>query len=94
LEKIHCKETFLAWVAERAYLKRIGGDCHTPIAGYATLKQTDIKLTAYLSTTDGSKAVQEEIKGTVRNKEDAQALGDKAAKRLIKNGGEEILKTI
>lgn len=46
-------ETSICIRAERAFLEKIGGDCQTPVAAYASIIDNTIKLTALFATPDG-----------------------------------------
>ena len=46
---------------ERAFLRRLGGDCHVPLAGYArTRADGSLHLTGLVATPDGASAVRDE----------------------------------
>ncbi len=63
----------IAVAAERAFLKTIGGDCHTALAAHAVLNGERIKLAGYL---DG---VIDRIEGPIS---EAEELGRRLAMRL------------
>ncbi|MBQ4875375.1 MAG: hydroxymethylbilane synthase [Rickettsiaceae bacterium H1] len=48
LEQITHKETKIAAVAERSFLTTIGGNCYTPLAALATIKNNTLNLKAML----------------------------------------------
>ena len=39
---------------ERAFLKQIGGDCHTPVAAYCDINDGELELRAMYGSEDGS----------------------------------------
>ena len=49
---IECKKTRVSLTAERALIKRINGDCYTPIAAYAKVKGKKVFLNARLFSND------------------------------------------
>lgn len=65
--------------AERSLLAAIGGDCHTPLAGYAVLHDGHLRLTAFFAHPDGSRPVVHAMEG-VSN--DAETLGQTMAAYL------------
>lgn len=67
--------------AERALLAAIGGDCHTPLAGYAELHGNELILRAFLSDVDGSNLRRVQMHGPAAA---PQQLGHLVAKALLK----------
>lgn len=76
----HHLPTAMAVRAERAFLKRVGGDCFTPMAAYATLRGKELKLRGFLATPDGSRSETEIISGAASNAVD---LGKQLADILL-----------
>ncbi len=81
-------DTRSAVLAERAFLARLEGGCQVPIAGHAVLTGEELRLVGFVGTPDGSRALCQEITGPV---EDAEALGETLAERLLSEGAAEIL---
>jgi hydroxymethylbilane synthase len=72
--------TALCVAQERVMLAHLGGDCSTPIAGLATLKDGYIHLLGLLATEDGSTVVQCHVS---LPQEQASGLGEQAAWELL-----------
>jgi hydroxymethylbilane synthase len=73
--------------AERVFLHKLEGGCQVPIAGYATLTESDaIELTALVGSMDGSVLLKETVVGT-----NPEEVGLEAADRLIKQGAKELI---
>ncbi|HDR7792180.1 TPA: hydroxymethylbilane synthase [Bacillus luti] len=73
--------------AERVFLHKLEGGCQVPIAGYATLTESDaIELTALVGSMDGSVLLKETVVGT-----DPKEVGLEAADLLIKQGARELI---
>jgi hydroxymethylbilane synthase len=72
--------------AERAVSRSLGGDCSLPIAAYAVLEGTAIRLRALLAAADGSRVLRCECTGT-----DPEGLGAAAAQALRDQGADEVL---
>src|ERR1044071_1717410 len=70
--KLDHRETRLACLAERAFLRGLGGGCQLPIAAHARLEGELLKLDGLVAKPDGSKRLQESISGP---SETAEALG-------------------
>lgn len=82
--------TRLATAAERAFLHGLGGGCQTPIAAYAQIAGPDLVLDGLVAAPDGSRLVRDRIAGA---SDDADALGQDLARRLLARGARELLAT-
>ena len=83
----HC-ETRLACLAERAFLRGLGGGCQLPIAAHARLEGELLKLDGLVAKPDGSKRLQESLSGPP---ETAEALGASLAATLMERGAGALL---
>ncbi len=72
-----------AVIAERAFLKDLGGGCAVPVAAYA---EEGITMTGLVISTDGKKAIKVKGEGT-----DALQLGSQLARAAISQGANAIL---
>ena len=61
------------------------------MAGYATLKDGQVRIAALVGRPDGSELVQRTISGPV---DQAEALGDELGRRLLAQGADRILEEI
>ena len=86
--KLDHRETHLACLAERAFLRGLGGGCQLPIAAHARLEGELLKLDGLVAKPDGSKRLQESISGPP---ETAEALGASLASTLIEQGANTLL---
>lgn len=85
LHAINDAPTFVAVNAERALLAALGGNCHSPVAAYAVVEGSTIRLKAEIFTNDGTEMHSDEI--TYDHNEDgaaqlAQALLSRASAEL------------
>ena len=78
----------VAAVAERAFLSALGGDCHTPIAGYGRVIDGWLRLDGLLATPDGREVVRDHVEGPSEKSAD---LGRSLAHQIRAAGGEAIL---
>ena len=85
------RETHLAVRAERAMLRRLGGGCHVPIAGWATVEGDAILLRGLIAGINGSTLVRGDARGTTA---DPDGLGAAVAEDLLARGGRAILDRI
>lgn len=88
LAPLNDPHTHLRVTAERAVNARLAGSCHLPIAAYAELEGSSLRLRALVGAPDGSHVVADEIRGDTA---DAEALGIALAERLLAAGADRIL---
>ncbi|MES0873217.1 hydroxymethylbilane synthase [Sinimarinibacterium thermocellulolyticum] len=74
--------------AERAMNARLGGACQVPVAGHAVVQGDRLRLVGLVGAPDGSVLLRDQIEGA-RN--DAAALGEQLAQRLLDAGARAIL---
>ncbi|GAE30201.1 hydroxymethylbilane synthase [Alkalihalobacillus hemicellulosilyticus] len=86
LQRIQDDETAKAVTAERTFLHRMEGGCQVPIAGYATVSDNDVTLTALVGSPDGRILLKEMVTGS-----DPVAVGMEASEKLLKQGAKDIL---
>lgn len=75
--------TRLACLAERAFLRGLGGGCQFPIAGHATIDDDLMTLDGLVAKPDGSQILRDSLIGAPEN---AEELGTTLATRLIDRG--------
>ncbi len=74
--------------AERSFNRRLGGDCHVPIAGLASLQGTELHLRGLVARPDGGELIRGSVRG---ERSEAQALGTALAEDLIARGAGALL---
>jgi hydroxymethylbilane synthase len=84
-------ETRAAVGAERAFLRRVGGSCRTPLGAYATVKGDTLEIRALIASPDGTRVVRGVQAGAAAGGED---LGTELAEELLGRGGADILQTL
>ena len=77
--------------AERAFLRRMGGSCRTPLAAKGTVTDERIHLSALIASPDGKKIIRGEQEG-LHNA--VEYIGVSLAEQLLTQGGEEILEEL
>lgn len=82
------EETRLCCLAERAFLRSLGGGCQFPIAGHATIENEELKLDGLVATPDGSSILRDQLSGSLA---DADQIGSLLAAHLIKLGANSLL---
>jgi hydroxymethylbilane synthase len=82
------RETRLACLAERAFLRSLGGGCQFPIAGHAIIEDEQLKLDGLVATPDGAQILRDQLSGLQDN---ADEIGSSLAAKLIQKGASSIL---
>jgi hydroxymethylbilane synthase len=72
--------------AERALVRALAADCHTPVGAHAVDGSGDLHLRAFVGRADGAMWVRDELRGA-----DPEALGAEVARRLRAAGADEVL---
>ena len=82
------EQTRLCCLAERAFLRSLGGGWQFPIAAHAIIDEETLKLDGLVSTPDGAKMLREQLSGSP---DDAEAIGSSLAAQLIERGANSLL---
>jgi len=85
------RETRLACLAERAFLRGLGGGCQFPIAAHAILDNGLLKLDGLVAKPDGSEILSDSLSGSPDDPED---LGLSLAAELLSRGASSILQSL
>ncbi|EEQ27728.1 putative hydroxymethylbilane synthase [Microsporum canis] len=99
LDQLVDHKSSLACLAERALMRTLEGGCSVPI-GVETewIGDSEVYLTLRIRgiviSLDGSRSVEDSIDATVSTKDEATALGQELAARLLEAGAATILKDI
>lgn len=88
VSRLDHRATRLACLAERAFLRGLGGGCQFPIAGHAVLDQNLLKLDGLVAKPDGSEILRDSLSGPA---DDPEALGSELANQLISRGARALL---
>jgi hydroxymethylbilane synthase len=75
-------------LAERAFLSRLGADCHTPVAGHARIDGSALTLTGVVASLDGTTVLRAGATGPSR---EAERLGVALADELLAKGAKALL---
>jgi hydroxymethylbilane synthase len=85
---LHHDPSFIEVTAERAFLRKLGGGCHLPVAARAFIDGELLNLTGMVAEPDGGRLCRGRIAGPTGQ---AAALGTELAERLIRDGAGEML---
>jgi len=81
-------ETTFCVGAERAFNRRLEGNCQVPVAAYARCRGSMLDLTGWIGAVDGSRVVSASVTLTPAR---AEQEGEALAQRLLEAGAESIL---
>ena len=85
------EESWLRAVCERAFLRELQGGCQVPIGAYAWIEGNRIKIKGFISDLEGERFLEGYEEGSLQ---EAEEVGKRLAQRLLREGGEEILREI
>jgi hydroxymethylbilane synthase len=86
VERISDEAARRSLTAERALVRALEADCHTPLGAHAVLDDGGLLLRAFVGAPDGAMWVRDERSG-----DDPEALGAEVAVRLRAAGADEVL---
>lgn len=75
-------------LAERAFLRRLGAGCHTPVAGHARIDGDTISMAGLVASLDGATLLSGEVSGPCSQ---AEELGERLAGELLARGARALL---
>ncbi len=81
-------DTHVCTDAERSFNRRLGGDCHVPIAAHAELHGAELYLSGLVARPDGGQVIRGSVRGP---RTEAAALGIALADAHIERGAATLL---
>jgi hydroxymethylbilane synthase len=91
VQPLHHESTAVAVRVERAFLRRMGGNCRTPLAAKCSVVGETVRLAALIASPDGKRLIRGELGGPI---DQADRIGSTLAETLLTQGGQEILKEL
>lgn len=93
------RETLWKCSAERAMLRELEGGCSVPVGVHSSLVEGEggvdiLILVGCVTSVDGARHVQEELEEGVSSLQEAEKVGEKLAKVLLRSGASAILEGI
>jgi len=92
LAPLHHVPTALCVQAERAMNRRLQGGCQVPIAGFATLENQQLTLSALVGSLDGQSLLRYQAQTT--DLSTVEQLGETVAQGLLAQGADKILAAV
>ena len=80
-KKIDHKNTRIEVSAERSFIKKINGDCFTPLAAFAKIKGRMLEINGSLFSADGKDFSKARVIGSLK---DPFKIGEDCAKKILK----------
>jgi hydroxymethylbilane synthase len=74
--------------AERAFARRLGADCHTPVAAYARVESNKLTVDGMVAALNGRMLVRSQI---TSNNPNPEKVGEELAESLLEKGAGAIL---
>lgn len=90
-EKLNHRQTWLACIMERAFLKTLEGGCQVPAGCFTRLEDSSVSITGFVASPDGKIYIKEQLTGPFGEYE---KLGRQLAEKLLATGGDRIMKEI
>ncbi len=81
-------ETNVTTTAERAVTLRLQADCHSPVAAYAQIVASSLRLQAMVASLEGDQIIREQLSGPL---EEPETLGISLADKLLDLGAGDLL---
>jgi len=88
---LHHKPSAIAVSAERAFLRRVGGGCNSPVAAYACVEKDLVKIEGLVASPDGSSVIRD---SSLDAPEQAEEIAVALADKILSLGGREIIRSL
>jgi len=89
--KLDHLQTRLACLAERSFLRSLGGGCQFPIAAHAIIDDDSLKLAGLVAKPDGSEILRDSLSSPLN---DFETLGTQLAEHLLARGARALLNVL
>ena len=91
MKMLDSADTRIPVMAERAFLRRLEGSCHIPVACFGTMENQHLTLTGLVADENGTQVIKKTSKGPA---ESARAMGTELAQHLLDQGADKILENL
>jgi hydroxymethylbilane synthase len=88
LSRIDHEPTHRAVEAERAFAEKLGANCRTPIAAFATVQKTKLRIDGLVASLDGRMLLRTQL---ISDQSDPKKVGEQLAESLLSKGAQQIL---
>ncbi|MEE9330922.1 MAG: hydroxymethylbilane synthase [Methylophilaceae bacterium] len=91
LAPLNHTDTAQCVAAERGFSRALAGSCTVPLGAYATKQGNTINITGFVASVDGTQMLRETESGDANN---AEAMGQSLANKLLRLGADKILASL
>lgn len=91
VSRLDDKPTRRAVEAERAFARKLGANCRTPIAAYAKAEGAKLAIDGMVSSSDGRMLLRSQLVSTAP---DAEKVGEELAESLLRKGAQFVLEAV
>ena len=88
---LHDGPSAVAVAAERAFMRRVGGGCNSPVAAYARIEKGMVKIEGLVASPDGSNVIRD---SALQVPEQAEEAAIALAEKILSLGGREIIRSL
>jgi hydroxymethylbilane synthase len=88
LSRINHEPTRNAVEAERAFARKLGANCKTPIAAFASVHNTSLTIDGMVASTDGRMVLRGQL---TSHEQDSKKVGEELAESLLKKGAQIVM---
>jgi hydroxymethylbilane synthase len=88
LSRINHGPTYRAVEAERAFARKLGANCRTPIAAFATVQKTKFRIDGLVASLDGRMLLRTQL---ISDQSDPKKVGEQLAESLLSKGAQQVL---
>lgn len=88
LSRINHEPTYRAVEAERAFARKLGANCQTPIAAFATVHEGKLRIDGMVASSDGRMLLRTQL---TSDRSDPRKVGEELAESLINKGAQLVL---
>ena len=86
--KLNHESTAAEVMAERSFLRHLGGGCLLPIAAFGKLEGDKLTLEGLVAAPNGDSIIRDKVRGAIA---EAEELGKKLAEMILEKGGKKLL---
>ena len=87
VSRLNDKDTYLETLAERSFLKTVGGGCNEPYAARAYMQEEQLEVKAFYANENGEGYVEGSISGNIN---EASSLGKQLAEKLMTERAQKV----
>ena len=85
---INHEPTHRAVDAERAFARKLGANCRTPIAAFAAVLETKLRIDGMVASSDGRMLLRTQL---ISDESEAKRVGEELAESLLSKGAQQVL---